>query len=154
AVSTRVRPWPAPESSRPPGEMSYHQRRGVGERIGRVPRRVEAGMMGPARGMEPLSLEAESAAGDLGAGRVTWRIGRENALLLGGGRATLMQLAHPLVAAGVGQHSSYSSDPWGRLYRTLEFTQRMAFGDVEDARDAAHAVNRLHLGVTGRLPSD
>ena len=41
-------------------------------------------------------------------------------LLLGGGRALLLEIAHPLVAAGVAEHSSYRSDPFGRLQRTLE----------------------------------
>ena len=35
---------------------------------------------------------------------ITRRINRENVLLLGGGRALLMQLAHPSVAAGVDDH--------------------------------------------------
>ena len=34
---------------------------------------------------------------------VTWRVNRESVLLLGGGRALLLQVAHPSVAAGVAQ---------------------------------------------------
>ena len=43
--------------------------------------------------------------GYYGPGSVAWKIGREAAIMLGGARAVLMQLAHPLVAMGVSAHS-------------------------------------------------
>lgn len=94
--------------------------------------------------------EAE-LAGYYGPDSVTWRVGSEAALMVGGARAILMQLAHPLVAAGVGQHSSYGSDPWGRMYRTLDLGRRMTFGTRGEARAAARIINRLHTHVTGAL---
>jgi uncharacterized protein (DUF2236 family) len=42
---------------------------------------------------------------------ITRRVNRENILLLGGGRALLMQLAHPKVAAGVDDHSDFRLHP-------------------------------------------
>ncbi len=90
-------------------------------------------------------------AGYYGPHSVTWRIGCESALLLGGGRAVLMQLAHPLVAAGVGQHSAYAADPWGRMLRTLDYTAKLTFGTRAEAREAAHAVNHMHRAVVGTL---
>ena len=48
-----------------------------------------------------------------------WQVDREMVLLLAGGRALLMQLAHPKVAAGVAEHSHFKADPLGRLYRTM-----------------------------------
>jgi len=62
--------------------------------------------------------------GVFGPGTVTWRVNREGVLLVGGGAALILQVAHPLVAAGVAEHSNYRADPWGRLYRTLDLTQR------------------------------
>jgi uncharacterized protein (DUF2236 family) len=94
------------------------------------------------------------AIGYCGPGSVTWRIGREWAMLLGAGRAVFMQLAHPLVAAGVAQHSNYFTDPLGRSYRTVEFTQVMAFGTRTEVHAMARAVNRLHAGVVGNLGQD
>lgn len=90
-------------------------------------------------------------AGYYGPDSVTWRLGSESFLLLGGGRAVLMQLAHPLVAAGVGQHSAYAADPWGRMLRTLDYTTKLTFGTRAEARAAAHAVNRMHGAVVGTL---
>jgi uncharacterized protein (DUF2236 family) len=42
-----------------------------------------------------------------------WQVDREMVLLLAGGRALLMQLAHPKVAAGVAEHSHFKGDPLG-----------------------------------------
>ncbi len=47
------------------------------------------------------------------------KISREKVLLFGGGRALLLEVAHPLVAAGVADHSNFREDPFGRLQRTL-----------------------------------
>ena len=69
-----------------------------------------------------------SNAGLFGPGSLTWRVNREGVLLLGGGRALLLQVAHPLVAAGVAQHSNYREDPFGRLYRTLDTVTMSARG--------------------------
>src|SRR5204863_193218 len=77
-----------------------------------------------------------------GPGDVTWRVNRETVLLAGGGRALLLQVAHPLVAAGVAEHSDYREDPWRRLYRTLDVTTRIVFGDGETSREAARRLRR------------
>jgi uncharacterized protein (DUF2236 family) len=90
-------------------------------------------------------------AGYYGPGSVTWRLMAENALLLGGGRAVLMQVAHPLVAAGVAHHSTYATDPVGRLNRTLDYTVRFTFGTRADVRQAAREINQMHAAVTGKL---
>jgi uncharacterized protein (DUF2236 family) len=90
--------------------------------------------------------------GMFGPETVTWRIGREAVLLVGGGRALILQIAHPLVAAGVEQHSSYDVDPWGRLYRTIDVTTKIAFGDRKTSGAAAAALRRVHARVTGEAP--
>jgi uncharacterized protein (DUF2236 family) len=57
----------------------------------------------------------EGDPGLFGPGSVAWRINAESVLLLGGGRALLMQAAHPLVAAGVADHSDFTAGPLGAL---------------------------------------
>src|ERR1700681_1068335 len=81
---------------------------------------------------------------------ITRRVNRENVLLLGGGRALLMQLAHPKVAAGVDEHSDFRSDPIRRLRRTIRMTMAIVFGDRETALSAARSVNQVHANVRGR----
>jgi uncharacterized protein (DUF2236 family) len=79
------------------------------------------------------------------------RVSGEPVLLFGGGRALLLEIAHPLVAAGVAEHSSYRSDPYGRLQRTLEAMTAIVFRDRAAALAAARGVERAHRRVTGRL---
>jgi len=82
-------------------------------------------------------------------GSITRRINRENVLLLGGGRALLMQLAHPSVAAGVDDHSDFRTHPVRRLRRTIRMTMAIVFGDGDTALAAARAVNGVHARVRG-----
>jgi uncharacterized protein (DUF2236 family) len=84
-----------------------------------------------------------------GPGSLTWRVNGEAVLLLGGGRALILQVAHPKVAAGVAEFSDYRQDPWGRLYRTLEVTLRIAFGDPQTSRAASEGLRRAHRRVAG-----
>ena len=78
---------------------------------------------------------------------ITRRVNRENILLLGGGRALLMQLAHPKVAAGVDEHSDFRTHPIRRLRRTIRMTMAIVFGDRETALAAARGVNQVHARV-------
>ena len=82
---------------------------------------------------------------------VTWRVNREAVLLLGGGRALLMQVAHPLVAAGVAAHSHFEQEPLTRLWRTLHLSLTTVFGDAVSALRAVQAIERVHDRVHGRL---
>jgi uncharacterized protein (DUF2236 family) len=78
------------------------------------------------------------------------RIGRESVLMLGGGRALLMQAAHPLVAAGIVDHSRYRDDPWRRLARTMTALYTIVFGTRADADRVGAMVQAVHAGVHGR----
>src|SRR5438094_9017945 len=80
-----------------------------------------------------------------------WRVGRELALRLGGGRALLLQVAHPLVAAGVAEHSSYREDPWKRLEGTMNAVWAVVYGRRHEADRAAARVRAMHARVEGRL---
>jgi uncharacterized protein (DUF2236 family) len=90
-----------------------------------------------------------SDEGLFGPGSVTWRVNREGVLLLGGGCALILQVAHPLVAAGVAEHSNYREDPWGRLYRTLDLTTKIVFGSTKTAREASDRIKEVHGRVKG-----
>ena len=69
---------------------------------------------------------------------------------LGGGPAVLLQVAHPLVAAGIVQHSDYHADLWPRLVRTLRALYLMAFGTKAEAERAGQIVRAVHARVVGR----
>lgn len=83
-----------------------------------------------------------------------WRVQRESVLMLAGGRAFLMQAAHPLALAGFAEHSTYDTDPFDRLWRTMRTVWTAAFGTPEDAERAAGRVRAMHGRVTGILSQD
>jgi uncharacterized protein (DUF2236 family) len=95
---------------------------------------------------------ADPRAGILGPGSIAWRIGGDVAVFLGGGRAALLQLAHPGVAYAIAQHSHTRADVAGRFRRTFRQVFAMVFGDLEDAFAAARRVHAIHDGIHGTIP--
>jgi uncharacterized protein (DUF2236 family) len=85
---------------------------------------------------------------------MTWRVNREAVLLLGGGRALLLQVAHPLVAAGVAEHSNFRAAPLTRLWRTLDLMLTITFADAARAMRAIREIERVHTRVHGLLDAD
>jgi uncharacterized protein (DUF2236 family) len=79
-----------------------------------------------------------------------WRLNREAMLLLGAGpRALLLQLAHPLVAAGVEEHSDFRADPWRRLQGTLRSYLTIVYGTTTAAQAEIRRLNGLHRSIAG-----
>src|SRR6478672_13020205 len=83
-----------------------------------------------------------------------WRISREWALMLGGGRALLLQAAHPLALAGVMEHSDYERDVWGRLRSTMTYVWGVIYGSSDDAEQLGRRVRAIHKTVRGTIPRD
>ena len=82
------------------------------------------------------------------------RVNREAVVVLGWGRAILMQLAHPLVAAGVGAHSGFDAGPLAylrRMRRTISAMLSLTFGDESEIRQTAERIKAVHRRVHGRL---
>jgi uncharacterized protein (DUF2236 family) len=101
----------------------------------------------------PKALVEAGPEGLFGPGSVTWKINRENLLgAVGGARALILQVGHPLVAAGVGAHSDYRKQPWDRLFRTLDAVTAITFGTPAQAEEAARRVWRVHGHVKGKSP--
>src|ERR1700722_14159155 len=107
----------------------------------------------PVASSRPLPLRDPAPdPGLFGPGSVTWVVMREPRLLLAAGRALLLQAANPLVAQGAIEHSTYKSDPYGRLERTVRWVTVVCFGTTREAERVSGGVNRLHRPVTGTLP--
>jgi uncharacterized protein (DUF2236 family) len=101
--------------------------------------------------MTVRSAAASEPAGIFGPHSVSWRLDREAAVFLGAGRALLLQLAHPWVAAAITEHSRSLSDPIGRFQRTFNITLTMMFGTTTQAIAAARKLHRRHAGICGAL---
>lgn len=80
-----------------------------------------------------------------------WRINRERVLLLGGARALLMQIAHPMVAEAVYHHSYVFKKPLLRLHRTLRLTLALVYGTIPEVQAAVAEIDRAHRPAVGRL---
>jgi uncharacterized protein (DUF2236 family) len=95
---------------------------------------------------------ADPHAGILGPRSVAWQLGGDLAIFLGGGRAALLQLAHPMVAFAIEQHSKTRADVMGRFQRTFRNVFSMVFGDLDDAVAAARRVHNVHTRIHGTIP--
>ena len=85
---------------------------------------------------------------------VTWQVNREVVVVAGWGRAILLQFAHPLIAAGVADHSSFRGSliaSFRRLSSTIGAMLSLTFGTDEEAIGAAAGINLIHDRVCGRL---
>jgi uncharacterized protein (DUF2236 family) len=82
---------------------------------------------------------------------VFWNVNRELLLGLAGTRALLMELAHPLIAAGVAQHSQFGQYPVRRLYRTMRMMTRLTFGSRQSAARALRHIHECHRPVHGNV---
>jgi uncharacterized protein (DUF2236 family) len=90
--------------------------------------------------------------GIFGADSETWRVNRESALFLGAGRAALLQLAHPWVAAALDQHSRVMQKPIKRFHNTFRIVFTMIFGTSEQAFRASRSLYQLHTKIVGDVP--
>ena len=95
---------------------------------------------------------ADPCAGILGPRSLAWQIGGDLAVFLGGGRAALLQLAHPMVAYAIAQHSRTRADVAGRFQRTFRSVFAMVFGDLDEAFRAARCVHAIHAAIHGTIP--
>lgn len=87
--------------------------------------------------------------GLFGPDSVTWRVMSDCSTFVGGVRSLLVQAAHPEVAAGVGDHSSYRDDPLGRLSRTASYVTATSYGAGPEVDAAIAFVGRMHGPVAG-----
>jgi uncharacterized protein (DUF2236 family) len=80
---------------------------------------------------------------------VYWHVNRETISLLAGGRALLMQIAHPKVAAGVATNSHFQQDPLRRLQRTMNAMWSIVFDESAVAGAALRQIAGVHSKVRG-----
>jgi uncharacterized protein (DUF2236 family) len=72
--------------------------------------------------------------------------------MAGAGYALMLQVSHPVVGAGVSEHSNFKADPWGRLLRTLDFTTSVVYGGPALAWETGRRVRQMHKRIKGELP--
>lgn len=78
----------------------------------------------------------------------------ERVVLLGWPCAILMQLAHPLIAAGVQDHSTFRVDalaPVRRLHATVRAMLGLTFGTASEQDEVLQHIRGIHVRVHGRI---
>ncbi|MGH9207967.1 MAG: oxygenase MpaB family protein, partial [Acidimicrobiales bacterium] len=88
----------------------------------------------------------------LGFDSITARVMQHPLVYFGGPRALLMELADPLVAAGVADHSNFEDRPFARLARTMHMMDSIAFGSPGKSEAATRAFAFQHERITGTAP--
>lgn len=85
---------------------------------------------------------------------VSERVNAERLVVLGWSRAILLQLAHPLVAAGVADHSAFRAGgvtAVARLHHTIRAMLALTFGDAAARQAAIDGIRAIHRRVHGEL---
>jgi uncharacterized protein (DUF2236 family) len=85
-------------------------------------------------------------------GTIAWQRAGDVRLLLAAGYALLLQVSHPVVGAGVSEHSQFRRDPWGRLLRTLDYSYTMVYGGPRAAGEMGARIRAMHRPIRGTLP--
>jgi uncharacterized protein (DUF2236 family) len=88
----------------------------------------------------------------VGPASLTWQRAGDSRMFLASGTALLLQVAYPTVGAGVTQFSNFAADPWGRLFRTLDFTNVLIYGGPRRAAEMGARVRGFHKMIKGELP--
>lgn len=98
-------------------------------------------------------LPTDDEASDLVArpDSIVWRRVSDPCAYLVAGYALVLQVAHPTVGAGVRDHSRFDADPWGRLWRTLDYVNLSVYGGAR-AVDVGRRLREMHKHISGVHP--
>ena len=67
-------------------------------------------------------------------------------------RAALLQIAHPKIAAGLVDHSTFESDPFKRVRITGQTMGAIRFGSSRERSESLRLLRGVHAGVRGTAP--
>src|SRR6185295_8078484 len=85
---------------------------------------------------------------------ISRRVNAERMVLFGWSRSILLQMAHPLIAAGVADHSHFRSGARAavaRLRGTVRSMLSLAFGDADSCARSIATIRAIHARVHGQL---
>ncbi|MGH3653544.1 oxygenase MpaB family protein [Glutamicibacter sp.] len=80
-------------------------------------------------------------------GELFSRIAPEAGLLLGAGRAILLQLAHPQIGRAIAEHSDFAANPLSRLIHTLGYIYALSNGTAQQQRKIIAHVDAAHRPI-------
>ncbi len=101
-----------------------------------------------------LDLEKGDDGGYFGPESAAWAVHGSMTTLVAGIQALLIQALHPGALAGVHDHSSYRTDPLGRLAGTIRWIFTLTYGDTAAAREASEKVLHIHDYIRGHYTTN
>ncbi len=101
-----------------------------------------------------IDLEKGCDGGYFGPESAAWAVHGSMTTLVAGIQALLIQALHPGALAGVHDHSSYRTDPLGRLAGTIRWIFTITYGDTAAARAASEKVLQIHEHIRGRYTTN
>ena len=84
----------------------------------------------------------------VGPDSVTWRFSSDSRLYFMMLYPLLLQVAHPVVGAGVNDYSDFEQRPWNRLLRTIDYVTVLVYGGAE-AVAMGRRLRAMHKGFRG-----
>jgi uncharacterized protein (DUF2236 family) len=84
-----------------------------------------------------------------GPGSLVWQRMADDRGLLIGGATLVLQVAEPVVGAGVEQHSNFKAEPWRRLYGTLLSLTTIVYGTTAEACAEVERLRVMHRTIRG-----
>ncbi|MFD6552871.1 oxygenase MpaB family protein [Streptomyces sp. NPDC058398] len=99
--------------------------------------------------VQSKGVEASSAVRAPRRGGMAWRYFGDARATLMAPQLLLLQVAHPVVGAGVEEHSTFRVEPWPRLKRTLFSLSTVIYGGQRAATEEARRLIRVHAGMKG-----
>ncbi|MFD9497837.1 oxygenase MpaB family protein [Streptomyces sp. NPDC060035] len=82
-------------------------------------------------------------------GSAAWRYFGDLRNLLIAPQLLLLQVAHPVVGAGVEDHSDFRAEPWQRLWRTVSSLHTVIYGGQAAATAEGARLRRVHKPMKG-----
>ncbi|TWG97092.1 uncharacterized protein (DUF2236 family) [Nocardioides sp. J9] len=105
--------------------------------------------------VEELRRTADPVAGLFGPDSLMWRVNRSTLVyVLGITQAALMDVAHPVIANGIADHSRLFTDPHARAHQTYSMITTLVFGDRDAVVRTSRALFARHEKVRGQARAD
>src|SRR5581483_12074923 len=92
---------------------------------------------------------SSSMEGILGPESLSWQLFADYRVALVAGRTLVLQVAHPVVGAGVSDYSTFQAEPWRRLWGTFQSVSRLIYLSEARAAEEGARLRKLHRAFTG-----
>ncbi|HEY9564610.1 MAG TPA: oxygenase MpaB family protein [Nocardioides sp.] len=98
---------------------------------------------------------ADPVAGIFGPGSMIWKVNTSTLVYgLGITQAAFMDVAHPVIANGIADHSTIFVDPHARAHQTYSMLTNLVFGDRDLVVRTSRALFTIHERIRGAARAD